>query len=71
MTLTGIFSQTFGGAYLGMIAVRVPGILGYSYRPTQRSELIAAGIGIAVSVILCVREQRREKRLKAPLKLGR
>ncbi len=71
MTLTKIFSQTFGGAYLGTVMVRVPSMLGYSYRPTQRAELIAAVIGIALSVIVCVQEHRREKRLNAPLKLGR
>lgn len=71
MTLTRVFPQTFGGAYLGTIMVKVPSMLGYAYRPTPRAELIAAVIGVALSVIVCVREYRRDNRLNAPLKLGR
>lgn len=59
MTPTRTLTGAFGGSYLGVIAVKAPGMLGYSCRPTQKVELIAALIGLVLAG------------LEEPLKLGR
>lgn len=46
-------------------------MLGYSYRPTQKAELIAAIVGLVLACLVSFREYRREKKAKQPLKFGR
>jgi hypothetical protein len=63
MRLEQIIQGSFGGAYLGIIATHVPGILGFAWRPTQNVELLASVVGLALAAAICIREQRREERM--------
>lgn len=71
MKATRFLTGAFGGSYLGVIAVKAPSMLGYSYRPTQKVELVAAVIGMMLACFFSYREQRREKKAKEPIKFGR
>ncbi|NTF16848.1 hypothetical protein G6L37_00215 [Agrobacterium rubi] len=71
MTKMRVLSGSFGGAYLGSITLKIPSMLGYSYVPTQRADLIAALIGLVVGATICTMEYRRERKESTPIKLGR
>jgi hypothetical protein len=65
MKFERIVQGSFGGAYMGIIATHVPSIFGFGYRPTQKAELIASIVGLAIAAGICIREHRREAATKS------
>ncbi len=63
--------RSFGGAYLGAISVKIPSFLGFSYRPTQRAELMAAVIGLIFVMAFWTWEEWRKRKARTPIKFGR
>jgi hypothetical protein len=61
MRFRQIVQGSFGGAYVGIIATHIPSIFGYGYKPTQKAEIVASIVGLALAAMLCIREHRREK----------
>ena len=71
MRLTKIVQNAFGGAFLGIAAVKAPSAIGFTHVPTHRVELIASLLGAGLAVGVSIMDALREKKAREPLKLGR